>query len=98
MADIRYQETMWAEMKPDIYGGESCDQHVPAWECKAEGDMDVERGLKDIEFSASAFPPGTKIVVSLPCCPDCGLDAGFSQNGACECGFDWKAWAEERYQ
>lgn len=98
MADIKYRETMWAEMKPDIYGGDSCDQHIPAWECHAEGDMDAERGLSDIEFSAKHFPAGTKVVVTFPCCPDCGLDAGFAQDGTCECGFDWKAWTEERYQ
>lgn len=98
MADIEYREIMWAEMKPDIYGGDSCDQHVAAWECHAEGDMDAEHGLKEIGLSAATFPPGTKIAISVPCCPDCGLNADFAQKGKCECGFDWKAWTEERYQ
>ncbi|MBW5800081.1 hypothetical protein [Halomonas elongata] len=95
---IEYQNVMWAEMKPDVYAGENLDEHRPGWECYTDGDMGEETGLDTIELPAMRFPPGTKITVEVPCCPECGLSADYDREGdCCECGFDWKAWAEEQY-
>jgi hypothetical protein len=101
-----HRETMWAEMKPDLYGGKNCDKLVPQWSCYAEGDKDGEDGLTALELAARTFPPGTKVVVSEPLCPDCGQvrcpkfptpARGAIYAGPCECGFDWDAWVESQY-
>ena len=96
---LEYQRALWAEMAPDIYSGENCDEHRPRWHAYADGDMDSDY-LETIELSAATFPPGTKITVEVPCCPDDGVSADYPRrsDGKCECGFDWPAWVEDRYQ
>ena len=97
-------ETMWAEQKPDLYGGKSGDEVVPQWESFAEGDKQSSTD-RIIALDARCFPPGTKVVVSEPVCPKCERPRWPERNGAevtfparCEeCGFDWRAWEEERY-
>lgn len=83
---------MWAEVVVDCYAGDSCDQHEKRWRVYAEGDKDDSRSVEPITLNVAAFPPGTRVVVSVPTCPECGIDA---EN--CRCGFDWKGWAEDRY-
>ncbi|MFA5324448.1 MAG: hypothetical protein WC373_17360, partial [Smithella sp.] len=77
---------------PDIYGGKNCDEHIPQWRVYAEGDMDHDVMLEPLVLRPDAFPPGTQIIISEPFCPDCGM-----RHNECCCGFDWKAWAEEKY-
>ncbi len=104
-----YRATMWAEMKPDVYAGPRCDKVRPQWEIHADGDMggaDTERALK---LAARTFPPGTKITISEPCCPECGelrepvslmvdpLRKGPLYAGPCRCGFDWDRWTLDEY-
>lgn len=31
MVKVKTMETMWAEAKPDLYDGETCDQLRPRW-------------------------------------------------------------------
>ena len=99
----QYVEIMWAEQKPDCYDGPTCDQLKAQWSCYCDGDKQGEDGLEDIELKASIFPPGTKIVISVPICPnpDCDLNADWAKHepnpGICECGFDWKEWATNEY-
>jgi hypothetical protein len=92
MPKLDYHQIMWAEQKPDFYAGPTCDQQKPGWDCYAEGDMDSESGLEVIELAARTFPPGTKIVVSVPICPECS-----EQVELCDCGFDWESWARDQY-
>lgn len=97
MSAIKYQEIMWATMQPDCYDGENCDQIRPQWNAYADGDK--EGGFEDlITLNPSNFPPGTKVVISVPCCPyeRCGLPA-FDVNTPCNCGFDWKEWTLNKY-
>lgn len=99
---IERQEIMWAEMRPDCYGGDECDQIVPGWRCYASGDKgDAEDGILALELAARTFPPGTKVVISEPTCPQCHelRSAQFPlpvegpiYRGSCTCGFDWDAW------
>ena len=102
MSELGYRETQWAEMKPDCYAGESCDEIAPRWEGFADGDMDGDT-FDPITMAARTFPPGTRVVVSEPQCPQCQTPAGFALNhetgqmGACECGFDWVQWTREQY-
>lgn len=63
-----------------------------------EGDMDSSGPMDEISFDKKRWPVGAKITVEVPCCPNCHLDAEFADDkGKCECGFDWKNWAEEQY-
>jgi len=101
-----WRETMWAEMKPDCYGGEGCDEIVPGWATYAEGDKQGGDGEAALELAARTFPPGTKVTISEPTCPQCGdlrepifpIPAeGPLYAGPCDCGFDWDAWVLEQY-
>lgn len=104
--DIKMRETMTAELKPDCYGGASCDKIVHQWDAHAEGDMDSDDTLKTLSLSARTFPPGTRVIISEPCCLQCGETRSVifpvPKRGPlfadkCECGFDWKAWTLDRY-
>jgi hypothetical protein len=103
MNEIRYQEIMWGEMRPDCYAGKTCDQIKPQWWCYAEGDMQDDTGPDPIRLKAKHFPPGTKVVVSVPICPKCGesadmaLDFTTGKMGKCDCGFNWEEWARDQY-
>lgn len=106
MTKVKRQETMWAEMRPDMYGGASCDQLVPGWHCYADGDKDSEDNVKCLDLEARSFPPGTKVTISEPLCPSCGeqREPTFPipkrkplYSGPCRCGFDWDAWVGDQY-
>lgn len=71
-------ETMWAEMKPNTYSGDSCEEHKPGWYAFAAGDRESEEGLETLDLHAATFPPGTKVVVMEPVCPNCGEVPGRS--------------------
>jgi len=75
---MELRETMWAEMKPDVYSGDSCEQHRPNWYSYADGDKQGGDDGNELSLNAEAFPPGTKIVVSEPVCPSCGETPGRS--------------------
>jgi len=95
---VEYQEIEWAEMKPDVYAGKKCNEHEPRFEVSAEGDM--QSGTTDkLEYFANLLPAGSKIIVSVPCCPNdfCGIGADQAIDNVCECGFHWKNWTEEQY-
>ena len=100
------RETMWAEMKPYCYGVVRCDRIVPQWDAYADGDMESDDGLKVLRLAARTFPPGTRVVISEPCCPNCGEvrsaiypppKRGPLFPPKCDCGFDWEAWTVDRY-
>ena len=92
---IEYRKTMWAEMSPDVYGGETCDQMHPRWIGFAEGDRDSDYSDR-IEFDAKNFPAGTKVIVLEPECPKCHQVSSLCQSDE-TCDFDWNRWILERY-
>lgn len=103
---VKHEETMWAEMKPDVYGGKTCDRVVPGWSIYADGDRVGEDNVPDLGLRARHFPPGTKVVVSEPVCPNCTERRspkfpipkhGPLYGGPCDCGFDWDAWVLDQY-
>lgn len=103
--EISYAFAQGAEMAPDMYGGESCDQLIPSWTANADGE-ESERVGNMLTLDARTFPPGTKVVVREPVCPDCGdrrsplfpiPEAGPIYGGSCVCGFDWDLWVSEQY-
>ncbi len=94
-----YKQIGLYEQKVDVYDGDNCEQHKPQWWGFMDGDDGPELGIEDpLEFSLECFPPGTKIVVSVPMCPECELDRACAyDDGVCVCGYDWKNWDEAEY-
>ena len=95
MGELEYKEIMWAEMKPDVYDGENCDQITPRWECYADGDMDSDY-FDEIKLHSKSFPPGTKISISVPCCPKCGVIQELCKTDE-GCDFNWEDWTFNEY-
>lgn len=104
--DVRFHVTQGAEMAPDLYAGDTCDQEKPRWRIWSEGDMGDHDYIDTAKLAAKHFPPGTKITIEVPCCPRCDepLDCGpnpetkaIEYPATCDCGFDWKAWVADRY-
>jgi hypothetical protein len=91
-AELKMRQTMWAELKVDCYDGPNCDQHRPYWDGYAEGDKQGGPIGNTITLSAMTFPAGTKVKIFVPACPQCN-----ETSETCECGFDWRKWAEEQY-
>lgn len=88
---MKFQEIAWAEMKPDLYDGKTCDQVKPQWSYFCDGE-EGEEGLTQLTLAATTFPPGTKVVISIPKCPDCNENCE-----TCTCGFDWDGWRDNQY-
>lgn len=98
---MEYRETMRAVQAPDIYDGPNCDRHRPRWSGSAEGDMDGEGPIgPTLKLAAKTFPPGTKVTIEEPVCPECHMvPTRWPRRGwKCECDFDWKSWAEDEFQ
>lgn len=90
--ETKRREIMWCELKVDCYNGPCCNEHRHVWHGFGDGDKDGGEIGELLMLAATGFPAGTKIVISIPVCPECGEDAEL-----CRCGFDWHSWAEERY-
>ena len=90
---------MWFEMKPDLYGGDNCDEIIPQWECSTDGDIGSDIEKEPLIFKAKNFPPGTKIIVSQPVCPKCGdlYEDCIVRTQPYHCDFDWKQWFKNKY-
>ncbi len=93
---MEYQNIMMAELKPDVYGGDACDEIEPRWEAYADGDMDSDTFKTPIQLCCESFPPGTKVTVSVPCCPKCGQQVEICRADD-DCHFDWDKWVQEQY-
>lgn len=89
-----YREIMQAEIKPDIYTDDGIPE--PRWEAYAEGDMDSDTFKDPIVLECTQFPAGTRVVVYVPCCPECGQDVEMCSSDEC-CDFDWVEWVENKY-
>ena len=93
---MEYQEIMWAEVKPDVYGGDKCDEVIPRWEAYADGDMDSDTFDHLLEFCCKTLPAGAKVTVSVPCCPECQQQVEMCQPDE-GCDFDWDEWVQDEY-
>lgn len=92
--ELKYQTVHETEQRPDVYAGPNCDQIEPRWIGNVDGEGWVEVGLPDgsIAFMPEHFPPGTRVIVQEPECPECAEIASL-----CSCGFDWEQWARIEY-
>lgn len=104
MSETFFRGTMRAELKPDCYGGETCDQIVHRWWCYCDGDKEGDYEHGPLQLVANFFPPGTVVSVQEPTCPDCGEvrqpsgpPGQISWADNCRCGFDWKSWTLGKY-
>lgn len=98
---MKYIEVMWAEQYPDIYSGSNCDEIKADW-CTSElgGKEGPTGGMNEIGLRADTFPPGTRVTISVPVCPECGESSELAfhcKNDRCDCGFDWKSWITDKY-
>jgi hypothetical protein len=106
MKKIVLRQTMRAEMRPNCYGGKTCDKIVPRWNCYADGDKQDDNLTGAIKLDPRSFPPGATVVISEPICPKCGetrshkfppTKRGPRFEPKCDCGFDWEAWTLGEY-
>ena len=106
---MNYFTVMRATLKLDVYAGDKCDESRPQWEAYHDGDMDGDTNNDDLILGVSYFPPGTKVSVAIPECPNCTLprmtlashkedgSVSISHEAKCECGFDWLAWEQNEF-
>jgi len=105
-----YDDMMTAEVEADVYAGDNCDEVTKHFRTYCKDDMDADTNTDDIIISLKDLPPGAKILVRYPCCPDCGMarfDTFKSIEGGrmeivghdskCDCGFDWDEWVLNKY-
>lgn len=92
---LKYRDIGWAELDPDLYSGENCDEIYPRWNCYMEGDRDSDF-LEEIQLSAKHFPIGTKVFIKEPECPKCCQPVEFCRSDD-SCDFDWDLWIQETY-
>ncbi len=98
---MKYREVMSIEQAPCVYDGPNFDEHRPNWLINEVGAGEVDFGGADLSaMKANCFPAGTKIVITVPLCPECEAPADlghFAESKKCDCGFDWKEWTENEY-
>lgn len=96
MKRVEYVEIGRAELKVNCYTGEKCDQHKPEWHGHFDGDRDGGKIGGDITLGANTFRPGTKVIITEPCCPECHCPREMCEQDK-GCDFDWRGWDEEQY-
>lgn len=92
MSEDKYTEMSWAELKADCYDGDSCDKIRPYWNVFWYGDKQDDNSEESLVLDIKTLPIGTKVVVSMPVCPECDQD-----RECCDCGFDWDKWTIDKY-
>ena len=94
-----YIEEMEIEAHPDVYGGEKCDEIILGW--TADVPKEGKGPIGDVlELLARAYPPGTKVTIHVPCCPECQEPAGMLEDVLADCfscGFSWTDWVKEEF-
>lgn len=71
-ANPKTTPTMTAEVVADCYSGDDCDQVKNYFDIYCEGDKEGSTDRDDIILQVDQFPPGTRIGVEYPVCPECG--------------------------
>ena len=92
--DLEYKVVGTAEMSPNVYGGEESNEIIPMWKSYFEGDKNEEHSRDDLVFNPSTYPPGTKITIKEPVCPECHVTKYFCDE---ECSFNWQEWILNQY-
>lgn len=104
--ELKYYESQSFRNEPDCYDGDSCDLLRPRWMTSypKEGDVEEDSDILKLKLDARRMPPGTRITIEIPCCPECGESADSVEPKKrvrewpdCRCGFSWSKWATEEY-
>jgi hypothetical protein len=103
--EVRLMERAEWVMEPDCYSGKTCDKMRPRWMTSypKEGKEEDGETLK-LEIDAASMPPGSRVVIEVPVCPQCGDPADIMVDvlskhkrwPRCTCGFSWNKWAREK--
>jgi len=98
---LELTELMRAEQRPDVYYGLTGNGRRPRWIADTRSGLDEIGDDGIAKLDCRLFPPGTTIIVSVPDCPECGIEAEPPEAGkvpSCSgCGFDWEAWAGDYF-
>lgn len=106
MKKLIYVERQTFRQEPDCYDGKTCDRHRPRWMTSYPKEGDEEDGeVLKLEIDAKTMPPGSRVTIEVPCCPNCGEPADMFHDSlekvkewpACRCGFSWKNWVEDNF-
>ena len=107
MQKLHLYEVQTFRQEPDCYDGKSCDLHRPRWMTSYPKEGDQEEGdVLKLEMPANKYPPGTRVTIELPSCPNCGDGADtwteigmkeYREWPNCKCGFSWKKWVEANF-
>ena len=92
-------------MEPDCYDGPNYNRKRPRWMTSYPKEGDEEIGpCVELHIDATQMPPGSRIVIQVPCCPVCGEPADMNRPKGvrrtwppCMCGFSWNKWATGQY-
>lgn len=98
---INRHEVTWYEVNVDVYESD----RPKSFEAYCDGDMDSDNLTGDIVIKLPELPPGARVSVKYPCCPECGdvrADNLCSREVVghateCECGFDWVNWENDHF-
>lgn len=105
MSEIKYVDRQIWRQEPDCYSGKNLDQLRPRWMTSYPKHGDEEDGeVLEFKIDARMMPPGSRITIEVPVCPQCGDPADMNEPKkrvrrwpCCECGFSWAKWAEGQY-
>lgn len=93
MKEVTYEVDGQGTLKQDVYAGPNCDEKEPYWFYSGEMHGAENLGKREnLDFAPDAYPPGTKITVEVPYCPECSMPR-ITGEDKCECEeWDWNAW------
>lgn len=106
---MNYVERQTFRQEPYCYDGKTCDKQRPRWMTSYPKEGDEEDGeVLQLEMIARQWPPGTRVTIEVPCCPECGEPADMQQPypderklrrtwPKCRCGFSWSKWVLDNF-
>lgn len=94
--DIQYTQIDSLELEPNCYSGSSGDEVKKQWLLRDRSGTEFKQ---EVKLNAAYFPPGTRITISVPMCPNCQEPAEENCPDIfdCECGFSWGKWTLHKY-
>lgn len=103
--NLKYHESQSFRNEPDCYDGAKGNLLRPRWMTSYPKEGDEEDGeVLELKIDARRVPPGTRVTIEIPCCPECGEVADMREPKGrarkwpnCQCGFSWSKWAQEEY-
>lgn len=105
MKEMTFEKRQTFRMEPYCYDGKSCDLLRPRWMTSYPKHGDEEDGeILKLEIPAKSMPPGSRITIEVPNCPNCGVPADMNEPKVfgrkwpkCDCGFSWTEWVMDNF-